>query len=118
MIKQMMLKIILASTLKYRAARYSERRIVNQLEYLPVPDGVAWDVGHVFVKHDLQFRIYVTYPLDSVPYHVHLSFLQRVYLVEFIVEKLSKSGAVVHEETIVYLSLGESIVAELGVIRG
>lgn len=83
-----------------------------------MPDGIGWDVWHVFVKHDVQFRIYVTYPLDSVPYHVHLSLLQHVYLVEFIVEKVPKFGAIVQEETIVYLGLGESVVAELRVIRG
>lgn len=95
-----------------------KKELMNGVIDLPVPDGIGWDVGHVFVEHDLQFRIYVTYPLNPVPYHVHLSLLQQVYLVEFIVEEVPKFGAIVQEETIVYLSLGESVVAELGVIRG
>lgn len=83
-----------------------------------MPDRIAGDVGHVFVEHDLQLGVDVTYPLDPVAYHVHLSLLQRVYLVELYVEKVSKLGAIVYEETIVYLRLGESVVAELGIIRG
>lgn len=98
---------------KNESSEYESRRID-----LPVPDRIAGYVGHVFVEHDVQLRVDITYPLDPVAYHDHLSLLQRVYLVELVVEKVSKLGAVVYEETIVYLCLGEAVVAELGVIGG
>ena len=62
---------------------------------LPVPLRINRNVRYVSVKHGPQFRVDITYLVDSFAYHLHLSFLRCIYFVERLIEESTKPLAVV-----------------------